>query len=338
MARNQFIEAIIEERSLQEIRRIWVCAEVVKQALQGITDDEHVAVDTEHELAAGLLKQSVPDGGAQPMFHRHVAVIRNEFFERFERSGARAVGMVVNDNEFHVVEDLGMIEPQGLQAEISPVIIIVGCHADGERTPWPVRRRRRNFVPSLFRALFARDGGSVGKDRQQPPDRRCIASTVEQKADQHIDDSFDLAEVAITQDQRRRRPRQPRYGGQAAIVQVPGVKVAFHQPEARLRRTCPLDRKLRACLEARKDDKVTPVAFRGGNDRRRSDHRGRTGTDRWRAMECSHAGNGLGGLSLHDHGTGQADNLRFAVGQCDDFVTEIIEAVRDQPGNERRFS
>ena len=106
--------------------------------------------------------------------------------------------MVVDQQELDLVDDLRVIHPQRLQAEIDAVVIVVSRHADGQE---PIASRRAlglgisNLCAGaalLGRRLSGESAGETGEALRVDPG-------FERRADEMVEDSVERVGVAETQ-------------------------------------------------------------------------------------------------------------------------------------------
>ena len=159
-----------------------------------------MAVDAKDEIAGSLLENHLLDRCRGAVIDRDVAVVRNALLEILQRLAAQTFRMIVDDKEFRLVENLGMIEPQCLEAEIDAIIVVIGCHADGEALGFLARRRHGRFAP---RRGGIGDPSIAFQCPQQPLDARGHVATVEDKLNEVVGGALKLLEGAIAKLHRR---------------------------------------------------------------------------------------------------------------------------------------
>jgi len=92
-----------------------------------------VRIHAKDELAAGLPEDEIADGCALRRSVWHVAVIAGPILKRLQGIGARAGGIVINNQEFDVRQDFGVVKADRLNREVNAIIIVVSGHADSQK-------------------------------------------------------------------------------------------------------------------------------------------------------------------------------------------------------------
>ena len=141
--------------------------------------------------------------------------------------------MIVDHEQFDLVEDFAVIEPERLQREIDTVIVVEGRHPDGQFSGGHSGRRvgDRRHCPRSPSGFSARE-----RRVRRPPDRakqapghRGVQAFFDNRPCQKVDHAAELIEAGILQRDRRCVARELRDGSEPMVGQVAGVQIAFHE-------------------------------------------------------------------------------------------------------------
>src|SRR5215813_8180885 len=82
--------------------------------------------------------------------------MRSRALERLEALRTRAVRTIVNNQKIGVLDNLRVVEAQGLKRKVDAIVVVVGRHTDGKLSGLAAHGRRGNNV------FLRRRGGGRG--------------------------------------------------------------------------------------------------------------------------------------------------------------------------------
>ena len=129
----QTFQALAIHRPLEKVDTVGIVLQIFDQPPQGARFDQHVAVQAEHEIRVGLTEYQVPHRRAAAAAKGDIAVIDDDGIQVFQGRGSRAFRVVVDYQDFGLLGNFRMVEPDRLGSEIDPVVVIIGGHADGQQ-------------------------------------------------------------------------------------------------------------------------------------------------------------------------------------------------------------
>jgi hypothetical protein len=156
--RTQRLQIVPHQRALPQVRGAGPSFEVLHQPRQGSGAEQHVRIHAQHELRVGLTKEQVTDPVAVSSLVGDVAVPGDLVLQVFQCLGTGAARVVVHDDDLGAVGHLGMIEADGLDGEVHPIVVVVRGHADAQESARSTGRGRQEAAPVPDQAVVQERG------------------------------------------------------------------------------------------------------------------------------------------------------------------------------------